>query len=73
MTTERKVIVKCSQGCGKTEDMTRTARVHASLGWNTKPKWICAECFKREYPKWQAQDEARRMAERKLREARRAS
>ena len=65
------VIVKCSQGCGKTKDMSMTARVHKRLGWNTRPKWICAECFKREYPKWQAADEARKVEERKLHGVRR--
>lgn len=63
------VIVKCNEGCGKTEDMTRMARVQARLGFRGKPKWTCAECFKREYPKWLAKDEALKEARRKLRTA----
>ncbi len=63
------VIVKCKYKCGKTNDMSMQARIHARLGFRGKPSWICAECFKREYPKMMAEEEARKAAQRKLRQA----
>ena len=63
-------MVKCKSGCWRQCDMQAQRRIHKRLGLGGRISWQCAECFKVEWPKLQAEDEARRESQRKLRAAR---
>lgn len=50
-TPSRRLIVACSGGCGRKQDLTREHRIGKSVGIKRTPKWICAECYRREEKK----------------------
>lgn len=64
------VMVKCRSGCGRQNDMQAQVRIQKRLGLGGRVTWQCAECFKVEWPKIQAEERARAEAKRKVRAAR---
>ena len=48
---ERPLLVQCSGGCGKVQDMAYQIRIGKRLGFKRTPTYQCAECFKVEQAK----------------------